>query len=69
MIVKVQLSMFTTEHVQQALVYNEDRSVLFEGPAAKDVLSLMGEKLKAYFHADLKNGVLQINEEAPEQEW
>lgn len=69
MIVKVQLSEYTTHEVQQVLIYNEDRQVWFEGPATESHLILMFGRKKAYFNATTKNGQIVIDDEVPAQEW
>lgn len=68
-IVKVQLSLYTSEPVRQVVVYNEDRSIEFMMDAPADVLELMGDRPKAFFYATLKDGTMGLDEEAPWQEW
>jgi hypothetical protein len=68
-IVKVQLSLYTTEVERQVVVYNEDQSIFFEMDAPLDVLELMGERPKAFFYATLKDGTLGLDEQAPWQNW
>lgn len=72
MIVKVQLSLSTTAGARQMLVYNQDRSVQFEGDAPPDIVAKMGDRPKAFFEAALgKVGELVIypDHQHPDQGW
>ena len=52
------------------LVYNEDKSLLYEQEQSKQTDNLfVGNELKVYHYATLRKGVIRINERAPEQEW
>jgi hypothetical protein len=69
-IIKVQLSIETTEEKRQVLAYNEDRSFMFEDDVSQDILNLMGDQLKAYFFAKINDdGAFEIMGFAPEQDW
>jgi hypothetical protein len=70
-IVKVQLSLFTSHDVRQVMVYNEDRSILWMGPADEDVGKLMGDAVKRFFYAELVNTEIVIDDKRPckDQEW
>jgi hypothetical protein len=66
-IVKVQVALAGDPNV---LIYNEDRSIQAQFPASKEVLTLMAGRVKAYFHSTLdENGLLGLDEEAPNQDW
>lgn len=68
MVIKVQISL--SKGPKKVLLYNEDKSVVWEGLASKDLRRLMCGRSKAFFHASIdKNGLVQINEEADEQDW
>lgn len=69
MIVKVQASLVTTAKIQRVLAYNEDRSICFDGPLKPEVRKLLRGRLKAYFYARVRNGELDLEEEAEEQSW
>lgn len=53
MVIKVQVSLSSTDNIPHMLIYNEDRTVHYEDFASKDILELMGDEPKAYFNADL----------------
>lgn len=62
MIVKVQISITGTDQRRRALIYNRDKSVLWEGRASQAVLAKMGGRLKAFMHATVtRQGVLLLN--------
>lgn len=69
MIVKVQASINTTASTQRVLVYNEDRSFLYEGGINEDMLETMKGRLKAYFEAEVTKTGLEIGDEVPPQDW
>lgn len=69
-IVKVQRSVFTNAPKPQMLIYNKGRTVEFEGDLTDDVAKLLGERLKAFFHARIDNkGVVHLDKPAPDQSW
>lgn len=70
MIVKLQISLGSSDGRTRALIYNEERTVLTEMEPGQDILDVMGDDAKAYFTAVLhENGMLQIKERVPEQAW
>ena len=76
MLVKVQVSIDTNQDQQQVLVYNEDKSYQWVGPASEDVLNEMKGRLKVFFEASLtpdpnKPGgkLIELNHEVEEQGW
>lgn len=69
MVVKVQLSLFTSEEKRQCMVNSMDGSVIFIMTVTDGVLKIMGHDVKAFFHAEIKNGLLEIGDRAPWQEW
>lgn len=69
MIVKVQLSEYTTANKQQMLIYNKDHTAHYEGDLTDEIRRKMGAKFKAFFYAVVKNGRIIIDDEAPPQFW
>lgn len=69
MIVKVQLSEYTTAHKQQMIIYDKVHIAHFEGDVTDEVKRAMGPKFKAFFYATLKHGRVHLHEEAPPQFW
>lgn len=67
MIIKIQVSL--SPGPVQVLIYNRDRSVVHELPYEEEIEDLMGDRVKAYFHAVLVGDELVIEDEAPVQEW
>lgn len=78
MIVKVQISQYSSDGEKKMLVYNEDRSVEYEDVATKEVLKKMGKSPKKYFEAEViphpKNwlrgeSVVNLIKETKPQSW
>lgn len=69
MIVKVQLSLRTTEPRRQALIYNEARTIEWSGDASDDVIAAMGDDDKAFFSATFRSGVVEINDRVSDRNW
>lgn len=68
MIVKVQISLSTSETERQILVYNKSRTIMqqFAESEAEDVVKAMGKDLKGFFDAKLnKDGYLVLNGRLP----
>jgi len=53
MIVKVQLSKFTSAKKQRMLIYNKNRKIIYEAEATLGMVKLMNGEDKAYFEAVL----------------
>jgi hypothetical protein len=69
-IVKVQLSISSTLPGRRVLIYDESRKHTWEDTAPPDIEALMGDRLKAYFHAHLDDArKIIIDEAAPPQDW
>jgi hypothetical protein len=68
-IVKVQVSLDTNLPVQQVLVYNEDRSVLYQGDITPEIVQHMDGCFKAYFYAHIDGKLIVLDRLAPVQEW
>ncbi len=49
MIVKVQLSLATNVGQRQVLVYNQSRTVRYEGSASPELIEAMAGRTKAFF--------------------
>lgn len=69
MIVKVQLSIITSEKNRRVLIYNEDRTIEYETDASKEIVDLMRGDLKAFFHASMVETEISLNQRAEWQEW
>lgn len=75
MIIKIQISQFDSEGRSIMLVYNKDRSVMYEEEATKDILTVMQGEPKRFFNAKVITNkkpysrVIQINGVAPYQNW
>lgn len=69
MIVKVQISQFSSDGVSRMLVYNESRTVKYEGEVTKEVLLKMKGLPKQFFHSEIKNGERILLKVAPWQNW
>lgn len=67
-IVKVQLSL-ASSGPPQILVYNEDQSVLMQGPPGDDILIVMRGRQKAFFIATLNNDLIEVGGEVPDPGW
>lgn len=70
-IVKVQISLASSDGVQTVLVYTKDMADWYEGVAGAGVKKLMGRELKKYFYAwvPYESGQIEFLDEAPEQDW
>jgi len=68
-IVKVQVSLASSDGVTRCLIYNKDRSFAYEGGLNEDMVKTMAGRPKAYFKATLGSEGLEIWEEMPEQDW
>lgn len=69
-VVKVQLSLHTSETKQQVLVYNEDKSVYWQDVAGESILGAMSGKAKAFFKATRnQQGVIELHQEVSDPGW
>ena len=74
-IVKVQLSLASSDGVQRALVYNRKRDHQGEFPAPPDLVKKMNGRPKAFFAAAFRKNkggdgyTILIGDEAPWQDW
>lgn len=69
MIVKVQLSITSTEAKRQVLVYDESRKYRYEAEATKEIEKMMKGRLKAYFAARMNGTQIEILDEVQQQNW
>lgn len=69
MIVKVQISQFSSDGKTRMLVYNEDRTVKYEGEATAEIITKMKGLPKQFFHSEIKNWERLIQQQAPWQNW
>jgi hypothetical protein len=75
-VVKVMKSVFEERQPPSVMVYDKDRTILYLAPLDDLICSLLGNRSKAYFFADLvpdkaKKGcyLVQLKTEAPPQYW
>ena len=74
-IVKVQISKFSSDGVERVMIYNEDRSVLYEDSdpeqlaAIQAIFDSMEFDGKAFFNAHLEGTLIILDELAEWQEW
>jgi hypothetical protein len=77
MIVKIQISQFDSEGRKRMLIYDRGRRYVCENDASPQVLKLMGDDHKKFFHAeaspppnnDRHSAKFLIGEQAPWQDW
>ena len=72
MIVKIQRSIVSTNGLQNILIYNQDRSLIYESQMSSEVQKLFdseGCPLKLYCNANLENGILEIGKVIHLQDW
>lgn len=75
MIIKVQISEFSSNGKSMMLIYNKDRSIRYEEKATKDILTIMQNEQKRFFYAKIItkkipiSRTIQILGIAPWQEW
>ncbi len=69
-IVKIQRALFSTENPAPTLFYNEDKSVYHsEVMTDKQLKTIMGKNLKAYWYAEIRNKKLQLMHKVKNQRW
>lgn len=72
-IIKIQISIATTEETPQVLIYNKNKSLYYQNKADKKILRLMKGAKKKYFYANMIGSKINILEkllgEAEEQNW
>ena len=69
MIVKVQVSIFTSDGIKTALIYDEARDICQEVAVSKYIDKLMDGAEKKFFHVEVNNGELEFIKEAEWQDW
>lgn len=70
MIVKVQLSLASSNGVRNVLVYDEKGEVLLESFAPPTILWLMGKRDRAFFEATINSrGEIALGKMVKEQDW
>lgn len=68
-IVKVQLSLASSDGAQSVLVYDEERVHVWEGEVSDDVREAMDGEPKKYFLADVSQPIIRLIEEVEAQGW
>lgn len=69
MIVKVQVPISGNYTIPFALIYNEDKTIIFQTPLNKKLRKEMSGEVKKYFYAHMEGKELHIDSAAPWQEW
>ena len=74
MIVKVQISLETTEPEKQVMIYDEPREFfeilpISKCPGLEGTMADAGPLQRAYFFARVRNGKIELQNRAPEQDW
>ena len=69
MIVKVQMSQFSSDGVPRVLIYNESKSFTYEGGVNVDMVETMAGRSKAYFEAEMGPEGLEIGDEVEDPGW
>ena len=69
MIVKVQRALVTSDGIARVLIYNRDRSFVYEGGVNEDLVDILGDQSKAYYEATFGPNGLEIGEEVESQPW
>lgn len=54
---------------RRILIYNKDRSLRVELPMNEHVERRLKGRYKAFFHAHIDNGLVVLDEDAPDQTW
>lgn len=69
-VVKVQISQHSFTAGRQILVYNEDKSILWQDDAGKEIVRTLRGRPKAFFNATRDDdGVIHLNEEVGDPGW
>ena len=69
MIVKVQRALLSTDGVDRVLIYNHDRSFVYEGGVNEDLKDVLAGRPKAYYEAVMTADGLEIGDEVEAQPW
>jgi hypothetical protein len=75
-IVKIQVSQYTNTKEKQILIYNKDKTFIYQGDIDEGIEQALKGRVKAYFYARIISAdssitipSLEILREAPTQEW
>lgn len=69
MILKVQVSLASSDGVTRVLVYNKDRSFTYQGGVNQDMVDTMAGREKAFFEGGIVDGVLEMGDEVEDPGW
>lgn len=69
MIVKVQISQFSSDGIKYMFFYNRSRSIMEERNLTEEVLKAMKGRAKAFFKVNITPDSFSIIEEVPDQDW
>jgi hypothetical protein len=67
MIVKIQMPQNIQSNL--LLIYNKDRTIMFQEEVTQAIIDIMKGQPKAFFHADLVDGNLVLRDSADWQDW
>ena len=68
-IVKVQLSLSTTEPQQQVYIYDKGRKHVYQGDAGEEILTIMGDRTKDFFRAHIVGSQISIDKRVRWRDW
>ncbi len=70
-IVKVQQSLSSSDGQKHVLLYNKDRSIMYDcsGQEAEPVVALLGKSPKEYFTARMNGTKVELIEKTKAQSW
>ena len=69
MIVKVQVSLASSDNVTRVLIYNQSRTFEYVGGLNQDMVDVMAGRPKAFFEASMGGDGLSIGAEVPDPGW
>jgi len=70
MIVKVQLSITSSDGIQKVLIYDKSKSIMYQEDANQDIIGKMDGEVKKFFNARInKKGILELINPTDFQDW
>lgn len=70
MIVKVQISLQSSDNVRRMYIYNKGKTIEYQAEVTPEVWHIMKGRSKAFFHASLSDDKkIILGEEAQWQDW
>lgn len=68
-VVKVQVSLATSDETRRMLIYDQFRKICFEGPINSVVSEMMGDSPKKFFRAKVTANEIQLLKPVTWREW